>query len=118
MSAPVVAARRPVLITGGAGFIGSNLANRLLGLGISVILFDNLSRPGVQRNLDILSETYAGKLEVVVADVRDAAQVRSVVRRAAAVFHLAAQMAVTTSLDEPRRDFEVNALRARHRYRS
>jgi CDP-paratose 2-epimerase len=110
MSASVVTARRPVLITGGAGFIGSNLANRLLGLGNPVIILDNLSRPGVQRNLEFLSDRHGSKLEVLVADVRDAVQVRNAVRRASAVFHLAAQVAVTTSLDEPRRDFEINAL--------
>lgn len=110
MSAAVVTARRPALITGGAGFIGSNLANRLLELGTPVTILDNLSRPGVQRNLEFLSERHGSKLEVMVADVRDPVQVRNAVRRASTVFHLAAQVAVTTSLDEPRRDFEINAL--------
>jgi len=110
MSASVVTARRPILITGGAGFIGSNLAKRLLQSGNPVIVLDNLSRPGVQNNLALLDERYGSKLELIAADVRDFVQVRNAVRRASAVFHLAAQVAVTTSLDDPRDDFEVNAL--------
>ena len=100
----------PVLITGGAGFIGSNLARRLLDAGEQVVLFDDLSRPGVRRNAEWLREQHgAGQLELEVADVRDAGAVRAAVRRAGAVFHLAAQVAVTTSLTDPIADFEVNA---------
>jgi CDP-paratose 2-epimerase len=110
MSAILVSSSRPVLITGGAGFIGANLADRLLGAGKSVIVFDDLSRAGVERNLEYLRSKHGAKLELVIADVRDPIQVRSAVRRASAVFHFAAQVAVTTSLEEPRRDFEVNAL--------
>lgn len=109
MSAAVVNATRPVVITGGAGFIGSNLANRLLGLGKPVLIFDNLSRAGVERNLAFLRERHGARVEVVIADIRDASQVKAAVRRASAVYHLAAQVAVTTSLDDPRTDFEINA---------
>jgi CDP-paratose 2-epimerase len=99
-----------VLITGGAGFVGTNLAHRLLDAGRSVLVFDNLSRPGVETNLRRLRDTYGARdLRVAVADVRDAAALRQAVRGASAVFHFAAQVAVTTSLADPVHDFEVNA---------
>jgi CDP-paratose 2-epimerase len=100
---------RPVLITGGAGFVGTNLAHRLLESGRSVILFDNLSRGGVDRNVQWLCEQHGGGVRVEVGDVRDARAVRRVARSAGAVFHFAAQVAVTTSLRDPIADFEVNA---------
>ncbi len=103
------ASERPVLITGGSGFIGTNLAHRLLGAGQPVLLFDNLARPGVERNLRWLRDTHGTRVEVEVADVRDAGAVRHAVDRAGQVFHFAAQVAVTTSLDDPLEDFEVNA---------
>jgi CDP-paratose 2-epimerase len=102
--------RRPTLITGGAGFVGANLAHRLIGDGRTVTILDNLSRPGVERNLAWLREQHPQGLEVIVGDVRDAAVVERAVARARHVFHFAAQVAVTTSLVEPRHDFEVNAL--------
>src|SRR5687768_17346156 len=102
-------ARRPVLITGGAGFIGANLADRLLSDGQPVLVFDNLSRAGVGDNLTWLRERHGALMEVQVADVRDALLLRRAVRRACRVFHLAAQVAVTTSLSDPIQDFEVNA---------
>jgi CDP-paratose 2-epimerase len=107
---PEGSAGRPVVITGGAGFIGTNLADRLLGQGRRVRLLDNLSRPGVERNLAWLRARYGERLGVEIADVRDAAAVRKAVRGAEAVFHFAAQVAVTTSLDDPLYDFQVNAL--------
>jgi CDP-paratose 2-epimerase len=110
MSAVLVSSPRPVLVTGGAGFIGANLADRLLSSGRSVIVFDDLSRRGVERNLEYLRAKHGARLELVIADVREPTQVRAAVRRASAVFHFAAQVAVTTSLEEPRRDFEINAL--------
>ncbi len=100
--------KRPVLITGGAGFIGTNLAHRLMASGRQVIVFDSLSRPGVERNLHWLRETHKDRLQVEIADVRDPFAVRRVVERASQVFHLAAQVAVTTSLTGPVYDFEVN----------
>ncbi len=99
---------RPVLITGGAGFIGCNLAFRLLARGESVTVFDNLSRPGVERNLEWLQETFPERLGIVIADVRNTGAVRNAVHRAKAVFHFAAQVAVTTSLADPVSDFESN----------
>jgi CDP-paratose 2-epimerase len=102
-------ARRPVLITGGAGFIGANLAHRLLSDGQPVLVYDNLSRPGVAENLAWLRERHGAHMEVQVADVRDSLLLRRAVKRACRVFHLAAQVAVTTSLSDPIQDFEVNA---------
>lgn len=103
------AAGHYTLITGGAGFVGTNLAKRLLSEGKRVLVFDNLSRPGVERNLRWLHEHYGDRLQVYVGDIRDLATVRQVVAQAEAVFHFAAQVAVTTSLDYPLHDFEVNA---------
>ncbi len=100
------------LITGGAGFIGSNLAERLLQQPHArVRIFDNLSRSGVGRNLDWLrSLPGSSRLEIVEGDIRDAAAVRDAVRDASDIYHLAAQVAVTTSVDDPATDFQVNAL--------
>ncbi|MDA8173105.1 MAG: NAD-dependent epimerase/dehydratase family protein [Nitrospiraceae bacterium] len=98
-----------VLITGGAGFIGSNLAEKFLSMGRQVHILDNLSRAGVERNLLRLKEKYGGLLGVDIADLRNFNSLRRAVSRAEAVFHLAAQVAVTTSLTDPAMDFEVNA---------
>ena len=100
---------RPVVVTGGAGFVGSNLAHRLLSGGESVLLFDNLSRPGVERNLRWLQQRHPDRLLLRVADIRDAVAVRDAVAKASAVYHLAAQVAVTTSLADPVTDFAINA---------
>ncbi len=97
-----------VLITGGAGFIGTNLADRLLREGHRVSILDNLVRPGVDQNLRWLSREHNGRVSTLIGDVRDAGAVRSAVEDADAVFHLAAQVAVTTSLEDPVGDFDVN----------
>ena len=102
-------APRAVLITGGAGFIGTNVAHRYLSAGEPVTIFDNLSRPGVERNLEWLREKHGDLVQVRIADVRDAAALREAAASAGKVFHFAAQVAVTTSLDDPVSDFEVNA---------
>jgi CDP-paratose 2-epimerase len=98
----------PVVVTGGAGFIGSNLADRLARDGRKVIVLDALSRPGVERNLAWLRARHGAGIESCVADIRDASAVERVIERASAVFHLAAQVAVTTSLVDPRADFSIN----------
>src|ERR687890_1662006 len=100
---------RPILITGGAGFIGTNVAHRLLTQGHQVRVFDNLARPGVEQNLRWLRDTHGDQVTVEIADVRDADALRQAVDGAARVFHFAAQVAVTTSLTDPLEDFEVNA---------
>src|SRR5687767_3583466 len=97
------------LITGGAGFIGSNLAHRLLGAGRRVRILDNLSRPGVEQNLQWLRDNHGDRLETVVADVRDGAAVNRAMAGVSQVFHFAAQVAVTTSLVQPQEDFAINA---------
>ncbi len=99
---------RPILITGGAGFIGSNLADRLAGEGHDIIVFDALSRPGVERNLEWLKERHGSQITSIVGDIRDEDEVVRAAADAKAVFHLAAQVAVTTSLSDPREDFDIN----------
>ncbi|HEY0068060.1 MAG TPA: GDP-mannose 4,6-dehydratase [Flavisolibacter sp.] len=99
-----------ILITGGAGFVGINLADRLLSEGNSVLVFDNLSRAGVQKNLFWLKEKYPDNLQIMIADIRDKESIRRAVEGAEQVFHFAAQVAVTSSLVDPYHDFEVNAL--------
>ncbi len=99
------------LVTGGAGFIGSNYVNRLLARGESVTVYDNLSRAGSQINLRWLRETHgADSFELVAGDVRDAALLTTAARKADVIIHLAGQVAVTTSVVKPREDFEINAL--------
>jgi CDP-paratose 2-epimerase len=97
------------LITGGAGFIGTNLARRLLSDGEDVLVLDSLARAGVESNLAALRDDFGGRLEVVIADVRDAPALQRAIARADRVFHFAAQVAVTTSLVDPVEDFDVNA---------
>lgn len=97
------------VIFGGAGFIGSNLACRLLESGERVRVVDNLSRPKVERNLHWLAERFGDRLEASIADVRDERAVRRAVEGVDRVFHFAAQVAVTDSLVQPAHDFEVNA---------
>jgi CDP-paratose 2-epimerase len=97
-----------VLVTGGAGFVGTNLADRLLCDGRSVRILDDLSRPGVERNLAWLVARHGPALDVEVADVCDAGAVARAAERVSTIFHLAGQVAVTTSLDDPLRDAAVN----------
>lgn len=113
MSPPanILRARRPerALITGGAGFVGTNLAHRLLEQGRRVRILDNLERPGVERNLRWLRARHGDALEVVVDDVRNCRAVQAAVAGTGTVFHLASQVAVTTALERPVVDFDVNA---------
>jgi CDP-paratose 2-epimerase len=105
---PAILRRRPILITGGAGFIGSNLADRLASEGRDVLVLDALSRAGVERNLAWLKSRHPERISTVIADIRDEAAVANAAVEAQAVFHLAAQVAVTTSLSAPREDFDIN----------
>src|SRR3954454_9850099 len=98
------------LVTGGAGFIGTNLADRLLRDGQRVRVVDNLSRPGVERNLAWLRKRHGDRLEMAIGDLCEPMFAASAMRGVNSVFHLAAQVAVTTSLDEPRHDFDVNLI--------
>ncbi|MDD5529673.1 MAG: SDR family NAD(P)-dependent oxidoreductase [bacterium] len=100
-----------VLVTGGAGFIGSNVANRLISNGNEVIVFDNLSRRGSELNLKWLKEN--GKFTFIKGDTRDKKAVNNVFQKYShidVVFHFAAQTAVTTSVINPAEDFEINAM--------
>lgn len=98
-----------VLITGGLGFIGCNLTSRLLREGHEVVILDNASRAGVMSNLEWLREQHPNGVNWVRGDVRDVAAVARAMEGAGMVFHFAAQVAVTTSVTDPRTDFEVNA---------
>lgn len=99
---------RPILITGGAGFIGSNLADRLAREGHSIIVYDALSRAGVERNLAWLKQVHGERITSIIGDIRDEDRLARAAADVKAVFHMAAQVAVTTSLIDPREDFETN----------
>jgi CDP-paratose 2-epimerase len=99
------------VITGGAGFIGSNYAHRLMDRGERVTIYDNLSRPGAETNLAWLRSAFGAEhFDFVAGDVRDAALLTATARDADVIVHLASQVAVTTSVAHPRLDFETNAL--------
>lgn len=100
---------KTILITGGAGFIGTNLATRLARSGSHVVVLDSFARAGVQENWAFLRENFGESVELIEGDVRNESLVRDAVARADAVFHFAAQVAVTTSLCAPIDDFEINA---------
>jgi CDP-paratose 2-epimerase len=103
---------RVVVVTGGAGFIGANLAHHYLGRGDRVVLYDTLGRRGCCENLDWLQgHPNADNLDVLIGDVRlPTRPLQAAIEAADALFHLAAQVAVTTSVSDPVYDFEVNAL--------
>jgi len=98
------------LITGGAGFVGSNLADALLASGEAVVILDDLSRAGVESNVKWLREKHGERLRVEVGDVAEAGRIRPLVPGARAIYHLAAQVAVTTSIHQPGRDLRTNLL--------
>ena len=98
-----------ILVTGGAGFIGCNLADYFLNKKSEVIVFDNLSRKGVEKNLEWLKSNHK-KMIFVKGDIRDFDSLRAVNKNVDIIFHTAAQTAVTNSVKNPREDFEVNAL--------
>lgn len=101
---------KTILITGGAGFIGSNTAKYFLDKKKRVIILDNLSRSGSKKNLKWL-KSLNGNLKIVKSDIRyDRKVLDYLVTESDAVIHLAAQVAVTTSVENPREDFEINAL--------
>ncbi|MDI6839380.1 MAG: GDP-mannose 4,6-dehydratase [bacterium] len=104
-----------ILITGGAGFIGSNTANYYLGKGDAVTIYDNMSRRGVEKNIKWLTEKSAGSihelpLRIIVGDIRDFDKLVRVIDDVDIIYHFASQVAVTTSVANPRDDFEINAL--------
>lgn len=105
--------KRSALIFGGAGFIGANLAcDLLLETDASVHVFDNLCRRSVQHNLELLKKAAgkSGRLRVTIGDVRNASAVERACRTATEIYQFAAQVAVTTSIADPRCDFETNTI--------
>jgi CDP-paratose 2-epimerase len=98
------------LITGGCGFLGSNLAAEVLKRGDELFVFDNLYRTGTEKNLDWLRSL--GNFKFYHSDIRSYNDVEYAVRdsKPDVIFHLAGQVAMTTSLENPRFDFEVNVL--------
>ncbi|NOZ06395.1 MAG: NAD-dependent epimerase/dehydratase family protein [Chloroflexi bacterium] len=103
--------QRKVLITGGAGFIGANLAHRLIGRGDDVTIFDNLSRRGTDSNLAWLYDEHGpDSFNFVRADLEDYPALLQAAEGVEIVYHLAGQVAVTTSVTDPRSDFMANAL--------
>ena len=102
---------RNYLVTGGAGFIGSNYAQKLIQRGEHVTIFDNLSRAGAPRNIAWLQKEFGeNAFRLIVGDVRNADQMIEAAKDADIIVHLAGQVAVTTSVINPRDDFEANAL--------
>jgi CDP-paratose 2-epimerase len=101
---------RRILITGGCGFIGSNLAAHYLAQGHSVAVLDNFSRAGAVSNAAWLQSLAGGRLQVLLGDVREVRELARAVQAADLIVHLAAQVAVTASVVDPRHDFMVNAL--------
>jgi len=101
--------KRAVVITGGCGFVGCNLADALCSQEQPVVLYDNLSRPGVEQNAEWLRARHGDLIELEIADTRDSQTLGKCVDNAAAIFHFAAQVAVTTSLTAPVYDFDINA---------
>jgi CDP-paratose 2-epimerase len=102
------------LITGGAGFIGTNLADALAVAGEKVVVLDNLCRPGVEANAEWLLSRHGSSLHLEVGDVTDAELVGKLVGGASRVYHLAAQVAVTTAIRDPKLDFQSNLLGTFH----
>lgn len=98
------------LITGGCGFLGSNLAAEVLRRGEELILFDNLSRPGTSSNLEWLCSQ--GEICFIRGDIRDPNNIARIVKehKPHILFHLAGQVAMTTSIQNPRLDFEINSM--------
>ena len=99
-----------VLVTGGCGFIGVNLVHRLLGRGEHVHIFDDFSRRGSEKNLAWLHKLHGNNFQVTRGDVRNVEAIAHAARDADIIYHFAAQVAVTTSVNDPRSDFEINAL--------
>ena len=98
------------LVFGGAGFIGSNLVKNLLDDGFEVLIFDAFLRSGADKNVAWLqSGDQNGRLTIIKNDVRNFEAVKAAVAKADTIFHLAGQVAVTTSVEDPRTDFDINA---------
>lgn len=100
--------KKYTLITGGAGFIGTNLASRFLSEGKRVMIYDSLFRDGVEENLQWLQEEYGDNLLIQISNINETRILQQCVNNASEVFHLCAQVAVTSSVTNPLHDFNVN----------
>ena len=98
-----------LLITGGAGFIGSNLAGYFLGKEYQVTIFDNFQRKGTRDNAEWIRRLYP-QVKIIRGDIRNFSEIKKAVVGQDVIFHLAAQVAVTTSVEDPKTDFDINAL--------
>lgn len=98
-----------ILVTGGAGFIGSNLSDYYLNKGHEVTVFDNLSRKGTEKNLEWLKSKHKKNLIVIKKDIRNFDSLSNATKNIDMILHTAAQVAVTTSVKNPMEDFEINA---------
>nr|WP_308872833.1 GDP-mannose 4,6-dehydratase [Thiothrix subterranea] len=96
------------LITGGCGFLGSNIASEVLKQGNDLVIFDNLYRFGSYQNLEWLRTQ--GEFEFIHSDIRNTNDVERTIKthKPDVIYHLAGQVAMTTSITDPRMDFEVN----------
>jgi CDP-paratose 2-epimerase len=99
-----------ILITGGAGFTGVNTAKAFLDRGWRVVIYDNFLRRGSRQNIEWLASECRGKVRVVEGTLLEFEKLRDEIGKVDAIIHLAAQVAVTTSVQNPRLDFETNAL--------
>lgn len=99
-----------ILITGGCGFLGSNLASYGISKKYNITIFDNLSRHGSYSNLLWLEEF--GDFNFIHGDIRNKNDIESIIKQNnfGAIFHLAGQVAMTTSIENPYKDFEINSL--------
>ena len=98
-----------ILVIGGAGFVGSNIADYYLSKGKNVIVFDDFSRSGTEKNKQWLEKRYP-EVKFVTGDISKEEPIKDVIRGVDAVFHMASQVAVTTSVKDPIKDFKINAL--------
>jgi CDP-paratose 2-epimerase len=98
-----------VLVTGGCGFVGSNIADALARRGDKVLILDSFARSGSEENANWLRSRHGDRVIIETGDIRDTTTVNHLVAQSSAVLHLAGQVAVTTSLDAPTEDFEINA---------
>jgi CDP-paratose 2-epimerase len=101
--------KKNILITGGAGFIGSNLALHFYKTGHNISVFDNFKRYGTKENARWLMKE-CPEMKIITGDIRNYAEVKNSVKGKEVIFHLAAQVAVTTSVTDPVSDFQINAL--------
>jgi CDP-paratose 2-epimerase len=109
LAGPQIRSSRRVVVTGGAGFLGSNIVDALAARGEDVLVLDSLARPRVGENLAWLTSRHPQRVQALIGDIRDAGKLNEALRGAKAVIHLAAQVAVTTSVADPVDDFEINA---------